>query len=162
MGCGAAKATKTCETPNMDEKVPKPVAFEIPLDPVITSDNGSEDMSKKQPPKRLARLEEQRLSIPTAEELEERLQKAEERRQEIIDEKVQKSRAFQAKILGERVNLFFTGESNFFFIQYFFLYFHRQAMLAMKTIRRRRKKKKLMKRRTKWKRKDKIVGNQLT
>ncbi|XP_074605737.1 uncharacterized protein LOC141858770 isoform X2 [Brevipalpus obovatus] len=104
MGCGAAKATKTCETPNMDEKVPKPVAFEIPLDPVITSDNGSEDMSKKQPPKRLARLEEQRLSIPTAEELEERLQKAEERRQEIIDEKVQKSRAFQAKILGERTS----------------------------------------------------------
>lgn len=81
--------------------VPKPVAFEIPIDPVIVYD--SDDTSaKKEPPKRLARLEEHRPSIATAQELEEKLQKAEERRQEIIEERVNKSKSFQQK-LGEKV-----------------------------------------------------------
>lgn len=80
--------------------VPKPVAFEIPIDPVVVNDGDGDSASsacKKEPPKRLARLEEHRPSIPTAQELEEKLQKAEERRQEIIEERINKSKAFQQK-----------------------------------------------------------------
>lgn len=83
--------------------VPKPVAFEIPIDPVVTDAADDESIVKKHPPKRLARLEEQRASIPTVDDIKEKQAEAEKRRQEIIEEKINKARAVQAKMQGEKV-----------------------------------------------------------
>ncbi|RWS10873.1 uncharacterized protein B4U79_05892, partial [Dinothrombium tinctorium] len=122
MGCGAAKATQTNEhiTSNhgkeakierkiIDESkhdsnrpstpVPKPVAFEITTAENGESGKNEESIVKKHPPKRLQRLEEQAPNILTVKDLAEKQQKAEERRQNILEERVNKSRSFQQKFL---------------------------------------------------------------
>jgi len=80
--------------------VPKPVAFDIPMDenePANEQENSSDSIVKKHPPKRLQRLEEQSKPVITAEDIEEKQRKAEERRLEIIEEKVTKAREAQQK-----------------------------------------------------------------
>ncbi|XP_035207350.1 uncharacterized protein LOC118182148 [Stegodyphus dumicola] len=86
MGCAASKAVPPA--PSSTESVPKPVAFEIPIEE-------SEDNSKvkKPPPQLLQRLEEQ--SNLTAEEIKEKQKKAEERRLMILEEKCRIARESQ-------------------------------------------------------------------
>lgn len=76
--------------------MPKAVAFEIPADPEEEKKEG-ESIVKKHPPKRLLRLEEQPSSTLTAEDIAEKHKKAEERRQELLDEKIQKAKSSQGK-----------------------------------------------------------------
>ncbi|UYV74464.1 mig-6 [Cordylochernes scorpioides] len=69
--------------------LPKPVAFEVTLD------DQAESIVKKHPPKRIQqRLEDQTPAV-TAQELEEKLQRAEERRQEILQERIRSSKKAQ-------------------------------------------------------------------
>lgn len=74
--------------------------FEIPVNN-ITSNEISQFSGKKCPPKHLHRLEENKStgSNLTVEYLEEKQQKADERRKEMLEERVNKSRIYQEKIL---------------------------------------------------------------
>ncbi|XP_067143058.1 stathmin domain-containing protein 1 [Centruroides vittatus] len=88
MGCAASKSTAAANG-GSQEPVPKPVAFEIPMEE-------NESVVKKHPPKRLQKLEEQaqQSSIKIA-DIEEKQQKAEERRQEILQERIRSSKKAQ-------------------------------------------------------------------
>ncbi|XP_054724319.1 uncharacterized protein LOC129234351 [Uloborus diversus] len=89
MGCAASKAVTP---PPVVETVPKPVAFEIPIEEEETEVNNK---VKKPPPQILQRLEEQNQNNITVEELKEKQQKAEERRLTILEEKCRIARQAQ-------------------------------------------------------------------
>ncbi|RWS21048.1 hypothetical protein B4U80_08075, partial [Leptotrombidium deliense] len=123
MGCGAAKATQTNENNSSGKEVrverkivedankkapvrpstpvprPKPVAFEIPSEENDKEQTEDPTLVKKNIPRRLQRLEEQTQNMLTVQDIEEKQQKAEERRQGILEERVNKSRSFQQKFL---------------------------------------------------------------
>lgn len=75
---------------------PKSISFEVKLD----GDDKSNDSYKIKMPKRLQRLEEQAASnnTITAEEIAERQKLAERRRKSALEEKILKSKQFQAKV----------------------------------------------------------------
>ncbi|XP_053678097.1 uncharacterized protein LOC128728493 [Anopheles nili] len=66
---------------------PRPEAFEIPLG----DENNPDSLIKKHPPRRLKRLEEQSGSMPSIEDLEEKLSTAETRRQQFLANRSQKT-----------------------------------------------------------------------
>lgn len=94
--------------------MPKPVAFEIPIEnkparkaslPVNDNNGNSEgSIVKKHPPRRLQRLEEISQTVLTVKEIEEKQRKAEERRLEIMEEKIKKAQSGQ-KCPNEKVSL---------------------------------------------------------
>ncbi|RZF45736.1 hypothetical protein LSTR_LSTR011875 [Laodelphax striatellus] len=121
MGCGSSKSTSV--TPmGGDQRPIKPpkaskvspmgsidddisisartsqgLAFEVPLD----DDEGGEDgpsLIKKHPPKRLQRLEDQQPTPNlTHQVLDEKLAEAEQRRQQILNQRIQSAKAHQKK-----------------------------------------------------------------
>ncbi|KAI1284878.1 hypothetical protein HDE_12338 [Halotydeus destructor] len=107
MGCGVAKAVQIHEPPATEASKPeeedgdkaKSVAFEIPMEePAVDKADEGDSLVKKHPPKRLQRLIEQSEVKLTAEDIEEKQRKAEERRLELIEEKVNKARLTQQKM----------------------------------------------------------------
>ncbi|GFR03073.1 hypothetical protein TNCT_191501 [Trichonephila clavata] len=96
MGCAASKAVPPPPSATETETVPKPVAFEIPIEETETNNktkNTSPNSTGKKP--FCVRLEEQNQNNLTAEELKEKQQKAEERRQNILEEKCRIARQAQ-------------------------------------------------------------------
>jgi hypothetical protein len=89
-------------------KVPKSIAFEVDVNEndlsVTDGESGPKEDSlvKKHPPKRLQRLEEQQSTPKTAEEILAKQRLAEARRLSLLDEKVQKSKQWQAKLSRRR------------------------------------------------------------
>lgn len=78
-------------TVQLGKSAPKPIAFEI--------FDENEQAAKKQPPKRLLeRKNEQTNQNVTAEELKQRLERAEEKRKEVLNEKVQKAKETSNKL----------------------------------------------------------------
>ncbi|XP_015917184.1 uncharacterized protein [Parasteatoda tepidariorum] len=100
MGCAASKAVPP--PPSSTETVPKPVAFEIPIEETAETNN----KAKKPPPQILQRLEEQNQNNLTVEEIKEKQQKAEERRISILEEKSRIARQAQKMYTknGEKVD----------------------------------------------------------
>ncbi|XP_054270317.1 uncharacterized protein LOC128991452 [Macrosteles quadrilineatus] len=95
MGCNSSKSAVIPLDPDTSDvsitaRTPQGLAFEIPL-----RDEEEESIIKKHPPKRLRMLEEQQASPPTLEELEEKLAEAEQRRQQILSQRVASARAAQ-------------------------------------------------------------------
>lgn len=81
--------------------VPKSVAFEI---------SNEDSIIKKHPPKRFLRLEEQQHQL-TAKELLDKQIRAEEKRQEILEEKKLKAHKYQEKVL--KIKVFFIKSMKF-------------------------------------------------
>lgn len=99
MGCGNSKSVTPVETTTANSTVPQtsPVAFEIGLEDVSTPGE-SDGKDLKKPPRRLERLVNESGPIITSEDVEEKLRRAEERRQEIIEERVKNSRLLAEKM----------------------------------------------------------------
>ena len=87
--------------------VPKPVAFEVPLDDSPANvTNGSSpvpldsSIPKKLPPKRLLTLAEQPVQQLTAQQLTEKQLKAEEKRLELLEERKLKAQKYNEKFMS--------------------------------------------------------------
>ena len=100
MGCSNSKSVSTCDDkrPKSDsslskgDKVPKSVAFEVKLDDQ-PEEKAAATNDKPQLPKRLQeRLEEPSHTSHTAEEIEEKIQKAAERRLQVMEDRLSKAR----------------------------------------------------------------------
>ncbi|XP_046670441.1 uncharacterized protein LOC124360665 [Homalodisca vitripennis] len=97
MGCGSSKsavlpltddgAPPSSEHITISSRTPQGLAFEVPLH--------EDSLIKKHPPKRLQRLEEQQVSPPSLRDLQDRLAEAEQRRQQILSQRVASARARQ-------------------------------------------------------------------
>lgn len=101
MGCSNSKSVSTCneKRPKSDsslskgDKVPKSVAFEVKLDDKPDEEEKITSNDKPQLPKRLQeRLEEPSHTSHTAEEIEEKIQKAAERRLQVMEDRLSKAR----------------------------------------------------------------------
>lgn len=95
----------------MPNQVPKSVAFELSVDGKALADGepadapklaNGESHVKRNPPKRLQRLEELAPPALTADEILQRQKQAERRRRSILEEKVLKSKQLTAKALSRR------------------------------------------------------------
>ncbi|XP_075227583.1 uncharacterized protein LOC142328025 [Lycorma delicatula] len=138
MGCGASKATSVApadsnfpipktNNPNnsathvsplssgnmsddeisISARASQGLAFEVPLHD-DSEDNNSSSLIKKHPPKRLQRLEDQQITPLTHELLDEKQAEAEQRRQQILSQRVQSAKARQKL----KRNLMNNGEVN--------------------------------------------------
>ncbi|CAH0767651.1 unnamed protein product [Bemisia tabaci] len=83
MGCGGSTHPRVMRR----EDYPAPVAFEVPLE------EGEESLVKKHPPKRLQRLEDQQSPNITAKDIESKLAEAEQRRLQILNQRIQSAKA---------------------------------------------------------------------
>lgn len=100
MGCSNSKSVSTCDEkrPKSDsvsckgDKVPKSVAFEVKFEDESQNEAVSSN-EKPQLPKRLQeRLEEPNHPTHTVQEIEEKIQKATERRLQVMEDRLSKAR----------------------------------------------------------------------
>ncbi|XP_014273310.1 uncharacterized protein [Halyomorpha halys] len=118
MGCNASKGVLAVEMGadgypegipsqngdvNVPGRPPKSLAFEVPL-----HDDEEDNVIKKHPPKRLQRLEDQQLPPLTHEALDEKQAEAEQRRLQILNQRIQSAKARQKL----KRSLAITGDSN--------------------------------------------------
>ncbi|XP_077524096.1 uncharacterized protein LOC144135234 [Amblyomma americanum] len=94
MGCGAAKGAEMPQqqqqpSEQSQQQVPRAVAFDVPL-------GDAPPATAAAPPERFLRRAPDSSSV-TAEALREKLAKAEQRRQEVLEERIRNSKMFSEK-----------------------------------------------------------------